>query len=187
MRFLLFIGNLLAAGLAFGQSASSSAPKLPEPLSPAEAAALDAKEKKEHDEAMARLPMLTEERLKQILDVIREIRYPIRFDLLREKLGGSDSMVWCCTRNRVRENLKKQTSTYFIAGNATDYELVVDFEDSVIGQPPTMVGRVRLCYNSPLGWRFEAESWDDLLNAGAPEEKPNQSPEPMPLTRHGSP
>jgi len=173
MRALFIIVSLVTCGLAFAESAPEPTLKLPEPLSPEEAAALDAKEKKEHEEAMARLPLLTEERLKQILDAIREMKYPIHFDLLREKLGGKDSLVWCCTRNRIGQKTKKQTSTYFIAGNATDYELVVDFEDSPIGEAPKMVGRVRLCYNSPLGWRFEAETWDDLLNAGVPGKKPN--------------
>lgn len=188
-RFLIFAALALHSAAYAQQATSEPSLKLPEPLSPAEAAALNAKEKKEHAEAMARLPDFTGERLKQILDVLREIKYPIRFDALREKLGGPDSLVWCCTRNHsvVGEKTQKQTSTFFVARDTTGYELVVDYEDSPIDQPPSIVARARLCFASPLGWRFEAESEEDWLRVGVPEKKPNQSPEPMPLKRHGSP
>jgi hypothetical protein len=179
MRSLFIIANLVASCLTLAQQTTPDPSlNLPKLLSSAETVALEAKEKKEHEEAMARLPVLTEERLKRILDVLRDIKYPIRFDALGKKLGGPDSLVWCCTRNHsvVGEKTQKQTSTFFVARDTTDYELVVDYEDSPIDQPPNIVARARLCFTSPLGWRFEAESEEDWLRVGVPKKTPNQVP-----------
>lgn len=133
--------------------------------------------KAEHDAAMARLPELDGDRLEQIVDILSDIEFPITFAALREKLGGPDSLVWCCTHSSFKKGntWAKETSTFFIAANAPDYQLVVDYQDFPAGQRPTNVIRARLCYNSPLGgWRFVAQSLHEMVQVGEPE-TPSQS------------
>lgn len=143
-----------------------------------------AKSDRRWKEAIARLPTFDRARIGQIVAVLQKATYPISFESLRNLLGGPDSLVWSSTSCIGQ----KQTSTYSVASEALEYELVVDYEDSPIGSrsQPTMVARARLCYYAPfpLGWRFVAESTDDDYQVGAPKKKPNQSPEPTPGAVH---
>jgi len=163
-----------------------SSVELPPPLSKEEAQAQDEKERAEHEAAIARLPQFDEERMEFLLTTLRKTKYPISFDALRDKLGGPDALVWCCSRDKLHQTFVKRTSTYRVARSTPeggDYVLVVDFDDMPIDRTPDShsVCRARLCYESPFGWRFTAESMDDFLRAGSPEKEPNQTPEPTPM------
>ncbi len=141
--------------------------------SSAKAASVEEEQQKDYDAAMARLPRLDTERMDKIIKTLREMTYPISFESLREKLGGKDALVWCCTYNRLNNKdttLDKQTDLFFVANTDPlfgNYKLIVDYENFPSNGRPMMVSRARLCFYSPFGWRFAAESMDDYLHVGS--------------------
>lgn len=137
-----------------------------------EAAALEQREIDRHNAALARLPKFDSERLQAILAALRTIKYPITFNELRTRLGGPDSLVWCCTQERLGKGSYKSRSTYHVALSPSNYLLVVDFASTPDRKKPSVVMRTRLRYESPFGWGFTAESEDDYLSISDADQTP---------------
>jgi hypothetical protein len=157
----------------------------PPPMSAAEQKVFEENERKERAAAIARLSKFDDQRLEQVLDALRGIKFPVSFSELEAKLGGPNSMVWCFTRKKLGMQKIKTRSMFALSDSKSgigDYELVVDYVDSPLGTQPHMVARARLCYFSPLGWSFEAVSMEDMVNIGSAEEEPNQPPLRMPVS-----
>jgi hypothetical protein len=145
-------------------------------MSESEANALWEKEIEQHNEALKRLPQFSEDRLGEMLSVLREVKYPISLEKLSLKLGGPNALVWLSDHTKLQDACIKQTSTFIVAHTLAEdgrYVLIVDFEDAPLSKEPTMVGRARLCYQSPFGWTFAAESLDDRLRAGSGKQSTN--------------
>ncbi len=144
---------------------------VPPPISPEQEKARNEKERQESEAAIAKLPVFDRNRLKHIIDVLGQCKFPIRFQQLQSKLGVSDTMLWCCTREtEIMGHLKVGKSDVFQLSDPKSlngvYELIVDYQFFTYGNHPDTVTRARLCFQSPLGWRFRAETMDEILETG---------------------
>lgn len=178
IRLILAIACLVV-GAINGAEKTEKVKTDPHRIPVREGESLFEKQKKDEEAALARLPPLDADRIESIVNILRSLKYPISIEDLRTKIGGPDSLVWCY----MHVQGTKWTDSFLVAKPETDtgsYQLVVDYEEYSGKARPTSIGRARLCYESPLGWRFVAESLSDITQVGVPKNKTSPPSQPRP-------
>lgn len=160
-KFLTIFLCALSCAAAAGAEEPLSAPGL---ISKEEEAARDTKVESEFAAALAKLPAFSRECMEHILKTLRDVEYPVEHDLLEKKLGGPDALVWTSTSFRgTRSDFHRQISIFRVSASSPEYRLVLDYAESAIDLRSSKIARARLCYFSPFGGIFVAESMEEFL------------------------
>jgi hypothetical protein len=125
------------------------------------------------------LPPFSAERFDQIVGVLRSTEFPVKIGILCDRLGGDDFIRVASWRS----NGERGWVYFHISDDTSDkgvFELEVSITQQEASIPDWKCSSPRLLY---LREGIEFYFRDNFTSS---DKKPNQSPEPMPLKRHGS-